>query len=423
MALVVQKYGGSSVENAERVKRVAERIVAARKSGNDVVVVVSAMGDTTDELLDLAQEVTPVPPPRELDMLLTAGERISMAVLAMAIENLGAEARSFTGSQAGVITDSSHGRARIIDVTPGRIRGALDEGAIAIVAGFQGVSQDTKDITTLGRGGSDTTAVALAAALDASVCEIYTDVDGVFTADPRIVRNARKIDRISYEEMLELAASGAKVLMLRCVEYARRYNVPVHVRSSFSGKPGTEVTAAELLGKGSEVEQAIISGVAHDRSEAKVTVAGCPDKPGVAAAIFRSLATSGINIDMIVQVAAGATGKTDITFTAPKSDAPQAVATLDRVKPEIGFDRVLYDENIGKVSLIGAGMRSNPGVSARFFGSLAEAGVNVEIISTSEIRISVVCRDTDVDAAVQAVHDAFELGGESEATVYAGTGR
>jgi aspartate kinase len=410
------------VENAERVKRVAERIVATRKAGNDVVVVVSAMGDTTDELLDLAQQVTPVPPPRELDMLLTAGERISMAVLAMAIENLGAEARSFTGSQAGVITDSSHGKARIIDVTPGRIRSALDEGAIAIVAGFQGVSQDTKDITTLGRGGSDTTAVALAAALDASVCEIYTDVDGVYTADPRIVRNARKIDRISYEEMLELAASGAKVLMLRCVEYARRYNVPVHVRSSFSGKPGTAVTDPEPQ-ESSDVEQAIIRGVAHDRSEAKVTVAGCPDKPGVAAAVFRSIAAAGINIDMIVQVAAGATGKTDITFTAPKTDAPHAVATLERVKGEIGFDRVLYDENIGKVSLIGAGMRSNPGVSARFFGSLAEAGVNVEIISTSEIRISVVCRDTDVDAAVQAVHDAFELGSDVEATVYAGSGR
>jgi aspartate kinase len=425
---VVQKYGGSSVENAERVKRVAERIVATRKAGNDVVVVVSAMGDTTDELLDLAQQVTPVPPPRELDMLLTAGERISMAVLAMAIENLGLEARSFTGSQAGVITDSSHGKARIIDVTPGRIRSALDEGAIAIVAGFQGVSQDTKDITTLGRGGSDTTAVALAAALEASVCEIYTDVDGVFTADPRIVRNAKKIEQISYEEMLELAASGAKVLMLRCVEYARRYDVPVHVRSSFSGKPGTLVVDESAIEtdptqKVETVEQAIIRGVAHDRSEAKVTVAGCPDKPGVAAAIFRSLATSGINIDMIVQVAAGATGKTDITFTAPKADAPQAVATLERVKSEIGYDRVLFDDNIGKVSLIGAGMRSNPGVSARFFGALAEAGVNVEIISTSEIRISVVCRDTDVDTAVQAVHDAFELGGDVEATVYAGTGR
>jgi aspartate kinase len=418
VALVVQKYGGSSVENAERVKRVAERIVATRKAGNDVVVVVSAMGDTTDELLELAQQVTPVPPPRELDMLLTAGERIAMAVLAMAIQNLGAEARSFTGSQAGVITDSSHGRARIIDVTPGRIRGALDEGAIAIVAGFQGVSQDTKDITTLGRGGSDTTAVALAAALDASVCEIYTDVDGVFTADPRIVRNAKKIDRITYEEMLELAASGAKVLMLRCVEYARRYNVPVRVRSSFNNKTGTEVREATP-----EMEQAMIRGVAHDRSEAKVTVSGCPDKPGVAAAVFRALATAGINLDMIVQVAAGATGRTDITFTAPKTDAPLAVSTLERVKAEIGFDRVLYDENIGKVSLIGAGMRSNPGVSARFFGAMADAGVNVEIISTSEIRISVVCRDTDVDAAVQAVHDAFELGDEVEAVVYAGTGR
>ncbi|MDQ1650437.1 MAG: aspartate kinase, partial [Frankiaceae bacterium] len=416
-----------SVQNAERVKRVAERIVATKREGHEVVVVVSAMGDTTDELLDLAKQVAILPPPRELDMLLTSGERISMALLAMAVANLGAEARSFTGSQAGVITDSSHGRARIIDVTPGRIRGALDEGAIAIVAGFQGVSQDTKDITTLGRGGSDTTAVALAAALDASVCEIYTDVDGVFTADPRIVRNAKKIEIISYEEMLELAASGAKVLMLRCVEYARRYDVPVHVRSSFSGKPGTLVqdipAPVQASEKENDVEQAIIRGVAHDRSEAKVTIAGCPDKPGVAAAIFRSLAASGINIDMIVQVAAGATGKTDITFTAPKTDAPHAVATLERVRPEIGYDRVLYDENIGKVSLIGAGMRSNPGVSARFFGALAEAGVNVEIISTSEIRISVVCRDTDVDVAVNAVHDAFELGGDTEATVYAGTGR
>jgi aspartate kinase len=424
VGLVVQKYGGSSVENAERVKRVAERIVATRKAGNDVVVIVSAMGDTTDELLDLAQQVSPVPPPRELDMLLTAGERISMAVLAMAIANLGAEARSFTGSQAGVITDSSHGKARIIDVTPGRIRGALDDGAIAIVAGFQGVSQDTKDITTLGRGGSDTTAVALAAALGADVCEIYTDVDGVFTADPRIVRNARKIDRISYEEMLELAASGAKVLMLRCVEYARRYDVPVHVRSSFSHKEGTLVLDEGLVGQEQPtVEQAIIRGVAHDRSEAKVTVVGCPDKPGVAAAVFRAIATAGVNIDMIVQVSAGAAGRTDISFTAPKTDAPVAVAALERAKPEIGFERTLYDEHIGKLSLIGAGMRSNPGVSARFFGALADAGVNIEIISTSEIRISIVCRDTDLDMAVRAVHEAFELGTDVEATVYAGTGR
>ena len=421
MALIVQKYGGSSVQDAERVKRVAERIVATKRDGNDVVVVVSAMGDTTDELLDLAKQVSPVPPPRELDMLLTSGERISMALLAMAIANLGAEARSFTGSQAGVITDSVHGKARIIDVTPGRIRSALDEGAIAIVAGFQGVSQDTKDITTLGRGGSDTTAVALAAALDASVCEIYTDVDGVYTADPRIVPNAQQLITVSYEEMLEMAACGAKVLMLRCVEYARRYDVPVHVRSSFSNKPGTIVTNQE---EGSDVEAPIIRGVAHDRSEAKVTVVGCPDKPGVAAAVFRTVADAGINIDMVVQVTAHATtGRTDITFTAPKTDGPAAVAALERVKGEIGFERTLYDEHIGKVSLIGAGMKSHPGVSARFFGALSDAGVNIEIISTSEIRISVVCRDTELDSAVRAVHDAFELGGESEAVVYAGTGR
>ncbi|HEX4428301.1 MAG TPA: aspartate kinase [Frankiaceae bacterium] len=421
MALIVQKYGGSSVQDAERVKRVAERIVATKRAGNEVVVVVSAMGDTTDELLDLAQQISPVPPPRELDMLLTSGERISMALLAMAIANLGAEARSFTGSQAGVITDSVHGRARIIDVTPGRIRAALDDGAIAIVAGFQGVSQDTKDITTLGRGGSDTTAVALAAALEASVCEIYTDVDGVFTADPRIVPNAKQLKTVSYEEMLEMAASGAKVLMLRCVEYARRYEVPIHVRSSFSGKPGTIVSNEQ---EGEDVEQAIIRGVAHDRSEAKVTVVGCPDKPGLAAAVFRTIADAGVNIDMVVQVTAHATtGRTDITFTAPKADAPLAVAALERVKDEIGFEKTLFDEHIGKVSLIGAGMKSHPGVSARFFGALGEAGVNIEIISTSEIRISVVCRDTELDAAVRAVHDAFELGSGEEAVVYGGTGR
>ena len=420
VALIVQKYGGSSVQDAQRVKRVAERIVATKRAGHDVVVVVSAMGDTTDELLDLAQQVSPVPPPRELDMLLTSGERISMALLAMAIANLGAEAHSFTGSQAGVITDEAHGRARIIDVTPGRIRRALDEGAIAIVAGFQGVSQNSKDITTLGRGGSDTTAVALAAALNASVCEIYTDVDGVFTADPRIVPNARQLTSISYEEMLEMAACGAKVLMLRCVEYARRYEVPVHVRSSFSNKPGTVVHNLEE----GDVEAPIIRGVAHDRSEAKVTVVGCPDKPGTAAAVFRTIADAGINIDMVVQVTAHATsGRTDITFTSPKLDAPAAVAALERVKGEIGFEKTLYDEHIGKVSLIGAGMKSNPGVSARFFGALSDAGVNIEIISTSDIRISVVCRDSELDEAVRSVHDAFELGGDTEAVVYGGTGR
>jgi len=421
VSLVVQKYGGSSVADAERIKRVAERIVATRREGNSVVVVVSAMGDSTDELLDLAKQVSPLPPGREMDMLLTAGERISMALLAMAISTLGFEARSFTGSQAGVITTSVHGRARIIDVTQGRIRTALDEGAIAIVAGFQGVSQDTKDITTLGRGGSDTTAVALAAALGADVCEIYTDVDGVYTADPRIVKNARRLDTVSYEEMLELAACGAKILMLRCVEYARRYGIPVRVRSSFSNLPGTLVSGSmEDL----PVEQAIISGVAHDRSEAKVTVVGVPDKPGEAAAIFRAVADAEINIDMIVQnVSAAATGRTDISFTLPTTDGPTAIAALRKVQGRVGFDNLLYDDHIGKVSLVGAGMRTHPGVSATFFTALAEAGVNVEIISTSEIRISIICRDTDLDAAVRAVHDAFGLASDSEAQVYGGTGR
>jgi aspartate kinase len=420
MSLVVQKYGGSSVGGAEQIKRVAARIVDARRAGHEVVVIVSAMGDTTDDLLDLAQQVSPLPPPRELDMLLTAGERISMALLAMAIANLGFEARSFTGSQAGVITDSVHGRARIIDVAPGRIREALDAGYIAIVAGFQGVSQDTKDITTLGRGGSDTTAVALAAALSADVCEIYTDVDGVFTADPRKVPNAKQLERISYEEMLEMAASGAKVLMLRCVEYARRYGVKVHVRSSFTDRDGTWVVGVpeEEL-----VEQAIISGVAHDLSEARVTVVGVPDKPGEAAAIFRTVADAEVNIDMIVQNVSGSTGRTDVSFTLPRADGQRAMTALEKVRSEIGFESLLYDDHIGKVSLIGAGMRSHPGVSAKFFEALAAAAVNVQNISTSEIRISVVCQDTDVPAAVRAVHDAFELGGTEEAVVYAGTGR
>jgi aspartate kinase len=418
---VVQKYGGSSVADAERIKRVAERIVATRKAGSDVVVIVSAMGDTTDELLELAHQVSPLPPGRELDMLLTAGERISMALLAMAIQNLGYEARSYTGSQAGVITTSAHGKARIIDVTPGRLRSALDEGSIAIVAGFQGVAQDTKDITTLGRGGSDTTAVAVAAALRADVCEIYTDVDGVFTADPRIVPNARRIEQITYEEMLELAACGAKVLMLRCVEYARRYGMPIHVRSSYSTMPGTVVTGSmEDL----PVEQALITGVAHDPSEAKITIVGVPDEPGEAARIFETVALAETNIDMIVQnVSTEGTGRTDISFTLPKSDGPAAMAALQKVKEKVGFKGLLFDDHVGKVSLIGAGMRSHPGVAARFFAALADAGVNIEMISTSEIRVSVVCRDTDLAAAVRAVHDAFELGGDQEAVVYAGTGR
>jgi len=417
VGLVVQKYGGSSVSDAERIKRVAERIVATKKAGHDVCVVVSAMGDTTDELLDLAQQVSPLPPGRELDMLLTAGERISMALLAMAIQSLGLSARSFTGSQAGVITDSSHGRARIIDVTPGRITEAIGKGHIAIVAGFQGVSQDTKDITTLGRGGSDTTAVALAAALGAEVCEIYSDVDGVYSADPRIVPNARHQKTVSYEEMLELAASGAKILHLRCVEYARRYNVPLVVRSSFSTNPGTLITG-EI-----PVEQAIISGVAHDLSEARVTVVGVPDKPGEAAAIFRAVADAEVNIDMIVQNVSGATDRTDISFTLPKSDLATAMASLNKLQASVGFEQLLSDEHIGKVSLVGAGMKSHPGVTATFFEALAKAGINAEAISTSEIRISVVCRDTTVPAAVRAIHEAFELGTDTEATVYAGTGR
>jgi aspartate kinase len=422
VALVVQKYGGSSVANADRIKRVAQRIVATKKAGNDVVVVVSAMGDTTDELIDLAEQVSPLPPGRELDMLLTAGERMSMALLAMAIANLGQEARSFTGSQAGVITDGSHGKARIIDVTPGRIRSALDDGSIAIVAGFQGVSQDSKDITTLGRGGSDTTAVALAAALGADVCEIYTDVDGIFTADPRIVRTARRVPRISYEEMLEMAACGAKILHLRCVEYARRYDIPIHVRSSFSQKEGTWVVDSI---EGITMEQAIISGVAHDRSEAKITVVGVPDKVGEAAVIFAALADTGINIDMIVQnVSAVSTGRTDISFTLPKTDGQTALATLNKIKDQVGFESLRYDDQIGKVSLIGAGMRSHPGVTAKFFGAIADAGVNIEMISTSEIRISVIVNQSDVDGAVSAAHAAFDLDADQvEAVVYGGSGR
>ena len=422
MGLVVQKYGGSSVADAEGIKRVARRIVDTKKAGHEVVVVVSAMGDTTDELIDLAEQVSPFPAGRELDMLLTSGERISMALLAMAIKSLGHEAQSFTGSQAGVITDSVHNKARIIDVTPGRIRTALDQGNIAIVAGFQGVSQDSKDITTLGRGGSDTTAVALAAALDAECCEIYTDVDGVFTADPRVVKKARKIDEIGYEDMLELASSGSKVLLARCVEYARRYNMPIHVRSSFSGNVGTWVRNQP---EGGEMEHAIISGVAHDTSEAKVTVVGVPDKPGEAARIFRAIADAEINIDMVVQnVSAASTGLTDISFTVPKAEGRKAIEALERVQPGIGFTSLRYDDEIGKISLVGAGMRSNPGVTATFFEALSGASVNIELISTSEIRISVVTRADDVSEAVRAVHSAFGLDSETdEAVVYGGTGR
>jgi len=427
VALIVQKYGGSSVADATAIKRVAHRIAEAKRAGDDVVVVVSAMGDTTDELLDLANQVSPKPPSREMDILLTAGERISMALLAMAIANLGVEAQAFTGQQAGVITDDAHGKARIIDVKAGRIHQALDEGAVAIVAGFQGVTEHTNDVTTLGRGGSDTTAVAIAAAIDADVCEIYTDVDGVFTADPRIVPTARKIARITYEEMLDMAASGAKVLGLRCVEYGRRHGVRIHVRSSFSGHTGTLVTdepQPALEGEGT-MEQPIIAGVAHDRSEAKITVVGVPDVPGTAAQIFETVAASGVNIDMIVQnVSAAQTGLTDISFTLPAADGQRAIAALDAVRGAIGFASLQYDDTIGKLSLVGAGMKSHPGVSARLFGALRDAGINIEMISTSEIRVSVVTRADQLDDAVRAVHTAFGLDStEGEAVVYGGTGR
>jgi len=421
VSLIVQKFGGSSVADAESIKRVAKRIVETRKAGNEVVVVVSAMGDTTDELLDLAEQVVPLPSGRELDMLLTAGERISMALLAMAIRSLGVEARSYTGSQAGMVTDAQHGSARIVEVSPKRVREALDDGAIAIVAGFQGFNRGTGDITTLGRGGSDTTAVALAAALGADVCEIYTDVDGVFTADPRVVPTARKIDRITSEEMLELAASGAKVLYIRAVEYARRHGVTLHVRSSFNNNEGTLVVNPK---EGENVEEAIITGVAADLSEAKITVVGVPDVPGKAAQIFTVVARVNVNIDMIVQnISTAASGRTDISFTLPKQDAQVAMAALNSDKDEIGFDSLQHDDQIAKLAVVGAGMRTNAGVSAKLFTALFEAGINIEMISTSEIRISVVTRADTVGDAVRVVHTAFGLDGENEAIVHGGTGR
>jgi aspartate kinase len=432
MGLIVAKFGGSSVADAAGILRVAKRITDTKRAGNEVVVVVSAMGDTTDDLIDLAKQVSPNPPGRELDMLLTAGERISMAVLAMAINDLGFEARSYTGSQAGLITDSTHGKARIVDVTPGRIQEALRENAIPIVAGFQGVSQDTKDITTLGRGGSDLTAVALAAALYADVCEIYTDVDGIFSADPRVVPKARQVPRITYDEMMELAAAGAKVLHLRCVEYAKRFDLPIHVRSSFSDKEGTFVIAdltdqsklKKLSKVGAIMEQPIIAGVAHDLGDAKITVVGVPDRPGMAAAIFQAVADAGINMDMIVQnVSVHKSGATDVTFTCPRGDATKAELALRRIEKEVNFKDIDTDENIGKISLVGAGMRSHPGVSATFFKAIADAGVNVEMISTSEIRISVVTRAQDAEKAVIAIHTAFGLDANGEAVVYGGTGR
>lgn len=402
MSIVVQKYGGTSVGEPERICKVARRVVATADAGNQVVVVVSAMGDSTDHLMTLALKVSPIPPARELDMLLSAGERISMALLSMAIIELGRDSVSFTGSQAGIVTDTSHTKARIVEVRARRILEALTAGKIVIVAGFQGVST-AMDVTTLGRGGSDTTAVALAAALDAEICEIYTDVDGVYTADPRLVPDARKLHVVSYEEMLEMAASGARVLQLRAVEYARNYGVMIHVRSSFSDDPGTFVREEDL-----RMEKAMISGVVHDTSEAMIRIRRVPDRPGVAARIFGELANEAINVDMIVQNVSE-DARTDLSFTMPKDDLARSAAVIEGVAAEIGAERVSADSDIGKVSLVGAGMRSHPGVAAAMFAALADAGINLEMISTSSIRISCVVRARDVEAAVRAIHTCFDL--------------
>lgn len=424
MALIVQKYGGSSVGDADKIKHVAKRVIETQKAGNQVVVVVSAMGDTTDELLDLANQVADNPSPRELDMLLTSGERISMALLSLAINALGAKSRSFTGSQAGIITDEVHGNARIAEVTPGRIQEALNEGDIAIVAGFQGFNRESKDITTLGRGGSDTTAVALAAALKADLCEIYSDVDGVYTADPRQIPSAQKLDSIDVESMLELAAAGAKILHIRAVEFARRHNVDLRVRSTFSTDPGTIVYANN---QGENMEESIVSGVATDKGQSKIIVVGIPDQPGKAAEVFNTVAEAGANIDMIVQNTSTGVDVTDkvsdISFTLPKGDRAKVVAALEAAHGSIGYREIEWDDEIGKLSVVGAGMRTHSGVSATLFGALAKAGINIEMISTSEIRISVVTDINQVDDAARAVHTAFGLDSEIEATVYAGTGR
>lgn len=425
MALVVQKYGGSSVGDAEKIKHVARRIIDTQNEGNQVCVVVSAMGDSTDELLELANQVSSNPEGRELDMLLTAGERISMALLSMAINDLGAKSLSFTGSQAGIITDEVHGNARIAEVMPDRVAEALNGGNIAIVAGFQGFNRDSKDITTLGRGGSDTTAVALAAALNADVCEIYSDVDGVYTADPRVVPTAQKLEVIDVESMLELAAAGAKILHIRAVEFARRHKVDLRVRSTFSNDPGTIVLSDE--DGVNQMEESVVSGVATDKSQAKITVIGIPDIPGKAAAVFTTVAEAGANIDMIVQNTPTGSDVTDrvsdITFTLPKGDLKKVLDALAQNRSVLSYRELESDEQIGKLSVVGAGMRTHSGVSAILFRALAEAGINVEMISTSEIRISVITSLEQVDDAARAVHKAFDLDGENEATVYAGTGR
>ncbi|MBA3728310.1 MAG: aspartate kinase [Actinobacteria bacterium] len=406
MSVIVQKYGGTSVADANRIRIVAERVAAARRDGHDVVVVVSAMGDTTDELMAMAHELTPMPNPRELDLLLTAGERIAMSLLAVAINAAGFPAASYTGSQAGIITDTAHGQAKIIDIRPGRILEAISKGSIVIVAGFQGVST-AYDVTTLGRGGSDTTAVALAAALSADFCEIYTDVPGVFTADPRVVPEASKLHAVSYEEMLELASSGARVLQLRAVEYARTHGVRVHVRSSFTDEPGTWVTEEDV-----RMEQAMISGVASDDSEAKVTLEGVPDRPGVAAAVFAAMARDGVPVDMIVQNVAR-DGRTDISFLVPEPDLSRLTSSMDRLVREVGALGFGADRDVAKISLVGAGIRSHPEVLAGMFEALAAEDINLQMISTSSIRISCVIQAADADRAVRAVHRRFAISEEA----------
>lgn len=422
MPLIVQKFGGSSVSDAEKIKHVAQRVLQTQAEGNQVCVVVSAMGDTTDELIDLADSVTTdVTGSREMDILLTAGERISMSLLALAIRELGGKAMSFTGFQAGISTDSEHGSARIWKIDPKRIQEAIADGNVAVVAGFQGFSFENGDTTTLGRGGSDTTAVALAAAMNADICEIYSDVDGVYTADPRVVPRARKLAQIDLDSMLELSSSGAKILYIRAVEFARRHAVPLRVRSTFSADPGTLVYTSK---PGEEMEEPIVSGVATDDTQSKITVIGVPDRPGKAAEIFQIVAEAGANIDMIVQnVSTTENHLSDISFTLPHSDRPKVVDALKTRQSDVGFASVTYDDEIGKLSIVGAGMKTSSGVSAKLFGALAKAGINIEMISTSEIRISVVTRADQLKEATRVVHTAFELDAADTAVVYAGTGR
>jgi aspartate kinase len=405
MSLIVQKYGGTSVGDAERIRAVAEHVAQTRRDGHEVVVVVSAMGKTTDDLIVLAEQISPNNPAREMDMLLTAGERISMALVSMALSAVGVESASFTGSQAGIITDTSHRRAKILEMRPDRIREALDDGLVPVVAGFQGVSTE-RDITTLGRGGTDVTAVALAAALKADVCEIFTDVTGVFSADPRVVPKARKLDTVSFDEMLEIAATGGRVLMLRSVEFARRHNVPIHVRSSFTWEPGTWIVEEDPT-----MEEAIVSAITDDTSEAKITVSGVPDRPGVAATLFRELADNGINVDMIVQNTS-LNNFTDISFTVAKTDLESAMTACQKVQKEIGAAAVTSDDQIGRVTIVGAGMKSSPGVTALMFETLSDNGINIEMISTSSIRISCVLHADKVGDAVRHLHHAFGLDAE-----------